>query len=235
MAREGLLLQPGGDETPPLPPEPETPKSRWDNFWYYHKWHVVFAAAGVILVALFIKDLNAPRADFEIGMITEDYIPEETVSLLQDEIAKYAEDLNGDGRVMVQVNSYPVTSSAAQPGAAQSQPEMAELQAAARIKLDADLAAGQSFLFLTDETSFEQQQKQQKIFARTDGTTPPEGENGPDGMRIPLSRMKAFSGLSDLPDRLGLSLRVYQGSAAEGKQEAYWRASVRLFQKLQAG
>lgn len=237
MAREGLLLGADGEKAPPSAPGPEKPKKKWENFWYYHKWHIVFAAAGVMLAVFLMKDLFSPRADYEIGMITESSYPEEAAVLLEQEIAKSAEDLNGDGRVIVQINPYPIPSG--EEGA------RTELQAAARIKLDADLAAGQSFLFLTDPESFGRQQEEQKLFARTDGTTPPEGQADPTEMRIPLSKLGALSGLSykaetasggeeDLFQNLGLSLRIYHGSSAEGKEDAYWQASVRLLRKLAA-
>lgn len=227
MAREGLLIHEAGDRPEPLSPK-ETPRKKWENFWYYHKWHVLVLLLAVILVFFLVRDLTRPRADYEIGLITAYDCPQEAIDLLQKNIAKYGEDINGDGRVTVQIDSYTINAE-----------DGSEAQMANQVKLEADLSTGECMLFLTDEDSFSQQQEKEKMFAETDGSTPPKGENGPDGMRIPLSKMKALAGLSyrteegeNLLDGLGMSLRVYQGTAVDGKKDDYWNASRRLFQKL---
>ena len=231
MAREGLLLHAEGERPPE--PEPSAPKKKWSNFWYYHKWHVIVLAIAAALAAYVAHDAFRPRPDYEIGLITSSSYPDEAVSLLEDEIEKYGEDLNGDGRVLVQINTYPFV-----PG------DTSQLATASTVKLQADLSAGESMLFLTDAESFERQQEREQMFARTDGSPPPEGAADPEKMRVPLSKVGALSGLSyraetgageNILKNLGLSLRIYAGSAVEGREDAYWQASLRLFQKLEAG
>jgi hypothetical protein len=229
MAREGLLIHAGDDRPEPPLPAPDTPKKKWENFWYYHKWHamVLLLAAGMLF--FLARDLTRPKADYEIGLITAYNCPQEAIDLLEKSIAKYGGDLNGDGRVTVQIDSY--TINAADSGS--------EAQAANQVKLETDLSTGECMLFLTDEDSFSRQQEREQMFANTDGSRPQKGKNGPEGMRIPLSKLKALAGLSyrteedgNLMDGLGLSLRVYRGTAVDGKKDAYWNASRRLFQKL---
>ena len=234
MAREGLLLHEEKGERP-QEPEPPAPKKKWSNFWYYHKWHVVLVVVAAALCAYAVHDAFRPRPDYEVGMITSSAYPQEAVELLESGIAKYGEDLNGDGRVLVQINTYPIVPD-----------DASQMTTASTIKLQADLSAGESMLFLTDPESFGRQQEQEQMFARTDGSTPPEGTADPAGMRLPLSEVKALSGLSyrvqtdaggetDVFGSLGLSIRIYAGSAVEGKEDAYWQASLRLFRKLVAG
>ncbi|MCI1965596.1 MAG: hypothetical protein LKJ17_05620 [Oscillospiraceae bacterium] len=229
MAREGLLIHESEDRPEPPAPAPETPKKKWENFWYYHKWHMLIVLLAAGLLAFVLHDLMRPEADYEIGLITTATYPQEAVELLEQSIGEYGEDLNGDGRVLVQIDSFTLD----------PEDSVSEMQVANQVKLDADLSSGGCLLFLTDEKSFLHQQEQNRLFAKTDGSTPAKGENDPEQMRIPLSGLKALSKLSypmqdgqDLMDRLGLSLRIYQGSAAEGTKDAEWEASRRLFEKL---
>ena len=41
------------DERPPEPPAPPKGRKKWENFWFYHKWHIL-AALGVALLAVFL-------------------------------------------------------------------------------------------------------------------------------------------------------------------------------------
>ncbi|MFU0831981.1 MAG: DUF4350 domain-containing protein [Oscillospiraceae bacterium] len=232
MAREGLLIGVKEEPPEPSPPEPETPRKKAENFWYYHKWHILAAMLAVIILIFLIRDLTRPGVDYHIGMITSKYYPEEAVELLEENIATYAEDLNGDGRVMVEIIPYPITSEDSDP----------KMKLANLVKLDADLAAGTSLLFITDEESFETQQERKSMFAYTDGSTPQTSSIDQSRIRIPISELKALSGLSyaeengsNLFDELGLSLRIYEDSAIEGQEDDYWNACRRLFQKLAAG
>ncbi|QAT48412.1 hypothetical protein EQM14_00675 [Caproiciproducens sp. NJN-50] len=232
MAREGLLIHGDGEYPEPQSPTPDTPRKKWENFWYYHKWHALVLLAAAVFLIFLARDLTRPGADYEIGLVTANGFPQEAVGLLEKNIAKCGEDLNGDGRVTVQIDSY----------AAGAENGGSGIQAANQVKLEADLSAGDCMLFLTDADSFSQQQSKLGMFARTDGSTPEAGESGPGGMRIPLSGLKALAGLSyrtaegeNLMERLGLSLRVYRDTAVDGKKDAYWNASRRLFQKLASG
>lgn len=232
MAREGLLIGMEEDRPEPPPLEPKTPRKKAENFWYYHKWHILAAVVAIIILFFVIRDMSSPKADYQIGMITSQYYPQQVVELLEKSIEPYAEDLNGDGRVIVQINPYSIISEDNGP----------QLRLANQVKLDADLSSGISMLFITDEESFQTQQKRNAMFANIDGSTPQADNIDQSKMRIPLLKLKAFSELSyektdgtNLLDELGLSLRVYEGSAVEGQEDDYWNACRRLFQKLADG
>lgn len=56
-----------------------------------------------------IKDtVFQTRPDVQIGYIGQYDLPADTVTALQDALTPYCTDLNGDGKVVVQVNSYTV-------------------------------------------------------------------------------------------------------------------------------
>lgn len=63
----------------------------------------------ILVVAWFIKDtVFHTRPDVQIGYIGQYDLPADTVTALQDALTPYCTDLNGDGKVVVQVNSYTV-------------------------------------------------------------------------------------------------------------------------------
>lgn len=245
MAREGYLLHAGEEEIHKKDAElkADTPKKKWDNFWFYHKTHVIVAVVLIALVAFFIHDMvTKVNPDYEIGMITEATYPSDMVDSLEKQLEKYANDRNGDGKVYVQVNQYVL---AAGKG---SDPSAAQIQQASFVKLSADLTSGTSVIFITDKASLEYQQKNTQIFAYLDGTTPKEGAKDYEKMRIPFPKCKnlaplrydlelASGGKGNLFDNLGVSLRVYKGSAMDGneKLEKYYADSKKLFDKLVYG
>ena len=232
MAREALLLH-AGEETihPEKEPAPKTPKGKWENFWYYHKWHLLILAVAAIVAGYLIHDtLSVQRPDYQIGMITEYAYPQTDLDALQARFAAAGKDLNGDGRVVVQIDDYFFPAD----GGDGTQADMAN-----RMKFEADLSTGQSVIFLTDEASFSAEQRALSMFSLTGGGAP-KPENGMADMRVPL---KSCPKLSDLKDEeqvtsggekgdlfanLGISLRVNSDNV---KPEDY-AASKALFDAI---
>lgn len=261
MARERYLVNAGEDTI--HDPEAEkkaeqanrTPRGKWNNFWYYHKWHVVIgAAAAAIVIATVVSAVRTVQPDYNVGLITRTAYPNEVISQLGQEMAKYGKDRNGDGKVVVQVNQYQIAEqpassggigSAASTGGMQMDPQMAAVY---QVKLTSDLQSGTSMIFITDGKSFFGQAKGgNHVFAYLDGSTPKDSATDYDRMRVKLSKCpkladfkvsyRAQSGsvsvrLTDILKDGGISMRVYQGSAIEGKQNDYYKDSKALFDKL---
>ncbi len=262
MARERYLVNAGEDTI--HDPEAEkraeesvkTRKGKWDNFWFYHKWHVVIGvAAAAVVIATVVSSLKTVRPDYTVGLLTRVAYPQEVADRLGQEMAKYGVDRNGDGKVVVDVQQYQImpppsssggtASSAGLGSAPQLDPQMAE---AYEVKFTGDLQSGTSMIFLADNDSFDGQEKSgNHIFAYTDGSTPPDSATDYDRMRVPLAKCPKLAGLRvtcrtsngsadvkllDLMKDAGISMRVYKGSAIEGKQDDYYKASLALFRKL---
>ena len=81
------------------------------NWWYYHKWHVligiVIAAAGIHLVCNMLG-IGETKPDYYISYVGRTSLPEDTVAALQEAIAAYGEDLNGDHKVVVEIDQFNV-------------------------------------------------------------------------------------------------------------------------------
>lgn len=110
MAREMLLAGVKPEELQPTPKTepPQTPKGKWQNFWYHYKWAfwgVVFAVVALTVVIVQACTLNKP--DYSVLFVTETAYPDVAVDVLERRMATYGEDLDGDGEVEVQfINVY---------------------------------------------------------------------------------------------------------------------------------
>lgn len=260
MARERYLVNAGEDTI--HDPEAEkkaeeavkTPKGKWNNFWFYHKLHVVIGVVvAAIVITTIVSATRTVQPDYTVGLISQNAYPDSVTTELGQMMSKYGVDRNHDGKVVVQVQMYQIpalssssgTAASSGPAGAQVDPQVAQ---AYQVKLIGDIQGGTSMIFITDKDSFIRQEKSgDHVFAYNEGTTPPDNATDYDKMRIPLSKCPKFANLkvtykamtgstnvklTDILKDGGISLRVYKGSAIEGKQDDYYRASKELFQKL---
>lgn len=111
-AREEFLelkrMQNGEEAPPPKPSEvaivPRTPKEKWSNFWFQYKWHVIaITAITVILAVLITQCATRTKYDLEVVYFTYTAVLDEQSEKIADYLEKYAQDVNGDGEVNVQV------------------------------------------------------------------------------------------------------------------------------------
>lgn len=187
-----------------------------------------------MLTVFFLHDiLSVVKPDYQVALITQNNYSDGVISSLQTELAKNGTDLNSDGKVVVQVNSYVISGDS---GADMN------AQMAGVVKLDADYAAGSSMIFLTDDASFQKQQKQSQAFAYLDGSVPAESATDYSRMRVALKDCKALSALGadtapgggrDLLNNISISMRVFQENAKD--KGAYYEASKKLFDKFISG
>lgn len=241
MARERYLLHEGEEaiHQPEAEIKPNTRKEKWQNFWYYHKWHVWVGTALILVAAFLVHDMtSAVKPDYQVTLITQRTISSGGTDALEKAMEKYGQDLNGDGKIVVQVNQSMIGEDAA--GA------NADIRAAGLVRLQGDLSDGTSMIFLTDDTSFQNEQKELGLFSYTDGANPAKDAADYSRMRVALKDCKAFGGLNEaLPggegeailSRYSVSLRVFQGTQLEGQKEKqeYYSASKKLFDRIISG
>lgn len=108
MAREWLLRGVDPDELKPTEKEetPQTPQSRWENFWYHHKWTFWLSLFAVVVVVIGVVQMaTRDDPDYRVLLITETaYTPEE-LAALSAVLTPYGADLDGDGKVEIQVEN----------------------------------------------------------------------------------------------------------------------------------
>ena len=82
-------------------------KKKWDNFWYYYKYHVLAGAFILFCIIIFVKDMRGKVSyDYTVAFLGEYGIAQEDSTKLQKWFEEHAEDLNGDGEVHVQIADY---------------------------------------------------------------------------------------------------------------------------------
>lgn len=150
-----------------------TRKERWTNWWDYNlKWVIVIGIAVAFVGYSFIGQyFFTTKADYNVAVVAPYYLPEDTVNALQTELAKYGEDLNGDGKVFVTLNVYTLDYSS---GDTETE-SAAYLTMAGTTKLATDVQGGLSSIFLLyDPDGFEESTGTLRYL---DGTLPESGSD----------------------------------------------------------
>ncbi len=108
MAREWLLRGVSQEELTATPKDegPQTPRSKWDNFWYHHKlkfWLILFAV--VVLVVVIVQFATRDEPDYRVLFISEKPYIDTELDELAAYLEKYGKDLDGDGKVEVEIEN----------------------------------------------------------------------------------------------------------------------------------
>lgn len=148
-------------------PRQYTRKEKLQNWFYYYKWYVavglliVYVAGSMLWSALGIGQV---KPDYSVAYMGSRRLTEETVTALTDGLASFGADLNGDGRVKVELTQY-ITSGAVDL-------ESMTYDYAAEMSMLADITEGLSSFFLLEDP--EQFQKNFQILCHYDGSAPAE-------------------------------------------------------------
>lgn len=95
--------------TESTPPRQYTRQEKAANWWHYHRVMVVIlAVVAAILIWLAVDILTKVEPDYQIGWVGKSNLPQDTVDALEQALAAYGTDRNGDGQIVVQVNQYAV-------------------------------------------------------------------------------------------------------------------------------
>ena len=237
MARERYLLHTGDEEIHDQEKEIKlvTKKDKWSNFWYYHKRHVIIGIFLVALLGMFIYDMVSKiNPDYTISLVVGDgYMTEQDTLELEEELARYGEDLNGDGQTVVSVVTYNLM-------LGESTKDLdPEMQAANIYKLAGDLSSNDSAIFITDTLGFQycQQDEGAEAFGHLDGTEA-QGEENMETMKAPLRELPLAENLTN-PERMegySFSLRYFTpGQLKQEKIASMYEASKAMLERILAG
>ncbi len=144
-----------------------TKKELRRNWWDYNLIWVIVGVIAVIAAGFLIRDMFfRAKPDYEVALVTTSMPEEETQDALRERLQELGEDLNGDGRVLVELYTYDM-------GFTERDYQNVEMAQANVTRLTVDLSSGDVYLILLqDPQGF---QERFGALSYLDGTVP-DGE-----------------------------------------------------------
>lgn len=242
MARERYLVNAGEDTIHQNQIQLVTAKDKGKNWWYYHKIHLLVGVLAVALVGSFLYSMfTKVSPDYTIALLTSYTMPETGLNQLEDYIAAYADDRNGDGQVSINVTNYVYDTSA--------DADYAQREAAI-VRFMADASSNEVMIYLHDGGAFSALEGTfEGFFQYTDGTPMEDDATDFENAMTSWQDMAAFANfqpaseegelytgevLTELYSRLRVSCRAAEGSSIESSEKdmEYYQSSMALFQRL---
>lgn len=223
-------------DTPQQPERVYTRSEKAKNWWYYHKVAVFIVAVIAVCALWLIHDLLTNQdPDYQVAWVGQTSLSDETVAVLEQALARYGQDRDGDGQVTVGINQYVLDLSET---AETAQTAMAYDRMAAMTRLSADMGDGVNCVYLLqDPESF---QTSTGALRYLDGTLPETGAQDWQNMVYLWSDCPALAelelpatGESSIQDQLS---QVYVGRCgawtdaqvqAEAESEDFWTQLTR--------
>lgn len=146
-----------------------TKKEKLQNWFYYHKWFLVVGAIILWVVGSMLWNMlgiGKIRPDYRVAYVGSRKLTEQTVEALENALASLGEDVNGDGRVAVELSQHISGND--------SNTENVMYGYASEITVLADITEGTStFFLLEDPVTFH---LTFQVLANPDGSIPPEDD-----------------------------------------------------------
>lgn len=214
------------DVTPDASPPPLTGRKKVENWLRYH-W--LYLAAGAVVLCVLgsmlwnILGIGQVKPDYVVAYIGKNELSEEAALSLRSALGSLGEDVNGDGKTVVELRQY-----ATAPG---GEAETALRYAyAADARLLADVTAGDSYIFLMEDP--DAVQRTYHFLAKWDGTPPEEDDGNASDKVILWSDCPALQPLAveESVSRLYLGRRCFYDEKLEAKHshsEALWNTLTR--------
>ncbi len=178
-------------------PKELTKEEKRANWWDYHWKHVAICALIVVFVGWLVVDLiqnknNQP--DCQIVYIGTTILPTDTVEALKEQFAPLIGDVDGNGKVIVQILQYTVSADSE---------DYASDDPSQQTAMVTQLSANDSFLFLLEDPAAFQQRF--GLLCQPNGSYPAEGAEGSEPLWYAWAQcpMLAQMNLGDYEINLG--------------------------------
>ena len=202
-------------------PRELTGQEKLQNWLHYHWLYLVIGAVLVWIIGSMLWNvlgIGQIRPDYRIAYVGKSTLTDAEVEAIETAFASLGVDVNGDGCVKAELTQYGVY-------------KTGDLETnlyynyASDTLLIADIEAGDSYFFLTDDPRGLQRAYQ--ILANPDGSPPAETDFGVDGKAIPLADCPALFVLTEYETLRDVSVarRCFYGDAAaqQAQNDALWQ------------
>lgn len=191
-----------------------TAELKRENYWYHYKWHTIIGAVVLLLAVFFVKDIFfRTNPDATIIMISEKYFAEESIGFISKDIERFADDYNGDKKILINIDFIMLPGNGEDPGASQ-------MDYANTMKLSAILAAASDPVYLLDEAAYR--------YITGMGT----GEDDAPGTDNIFEAESVPVNLPGQPEFSGMRFYLRQSS---GKNVEYYKYCEELLKKIDRG
>ena len=83
---------------------PITFKEKIQNYWYHFKWHTILSVFLIVVIAVSVTQcVNREKQDMIVVMFAYSMVADSQMSRVEEYIEQYATDIDGNGKVAVQV------------------------------------------------------------------------------------------------------------------------------------
>ena len=204
---------------------PRTPREKWDNFWYHHKWKLVAGVFIALCAVIFLGQwLTRNDPDYTILVVTEQEYLSTQLEPVGSLLERYGEDIDGDGEVEVRVASCHLGDNVL------ADQELLNYQI-----LQSHLISADVMLFVFEPEYYQwfmSEMEDKNYHFLTDLEIEGSGitENGCVWNWKDDPRVTGDASLAALPQELYFAVRVPTGTAAERAEEQ--QACLRMMQAL---
>ena len=154
----------------PEKPRELTPAEARANWWHYHWYYVVLIAAAVLLVGYFVwSRVTEVKPDYTVAVVGRVDPDAAFLSEVEAKLEAAANDVNGDGKVKVNVKSIWLALDFETQDAS-----LRKLMESSEDKLNSDFYLCESMIFIVDDPAAMEQRY--GCFRLLDGTDPQEGD-----------------------------------------------------------
>lgn len=152
-------------------PRELTPAEARANWWHYHWYYVALIAAAVLLLGYFVWNrVTEVKPDYTVAVVSRTDPDAAFLSELEERLESVAEDVNGDGKIKVEVKG--IWLALDYDGGDVS---LRKLMESSEDKLNSDFYLGESTVFIVDDPAAMEQKY--GCFRLLDGTDPAEGDS----------------------------------------------------------
>lgn len=124
----------------------EEKQKKWENYWYYYKWHTIVGIVALLVIVYTVYDkVTYIKPDFEIDAVTDCGFSYNSADTIANSLASSGalDDINGDGKIKASVSYY--TAGYSGEASKQADPSMMQI-------VQLRMAVGESPIILTDST-----------------------------------------------------------------------------------